>query len=158
MAGTARASAQSAEYAWPVHVRPLPPGDEEVLPQLSAWVGRPALDHEGAARFLANERNHLLVAFEGEQPVGMLLAYELDRRHGDERKIFLYEIDVRDDRRRRGIGRALMERLGDLCRERGYPKAWVLTDEGNPAAMAFYAACGGTREPPDNVMFAFRYE
>src|SRR6266511_2489186 len=44
------------------------------------------------------------LAFGDEEPVGMLLGHELDRRHGDERKMFLYEIDVREDRRRHGIG------------------------------------------------------
>jgi hypothetical protein len=34
----------------------------------------------------------------------------------------------------------------------------VLTDEENPPAMAFYAACGGTRVSPDQVMFAFRFD
>jgi GNAT superfamily N-acetyltransferase len=138
-------------------VRRLGPGDEAVVQALSEWVGRPPLDDEGAESFLANDRNHLLVAFEGEEPVGMLLGHELDRRHGDVRKMFLYEIDVREDRRRRGIGRALMGRFGELCRKRGHPVAWVLTDEENPAAMEFYAACGGERVRPDQVMFSFRF-
>ncbi len=138
-------------------IRRLAPGDERIVQQLSGWVGRPPLDDQGAARFLANERNHLLVAFDDGDPVGMLLAYELDRRHADERKMCLYEIDVREDRRRRGFGRALMDGLEELCRERGYPVAWVLTDEENPPAMAFYASCGGTRVRPDSVMFTFRY-
>lgn len=127
------------------------------MQELSRWVGRPPLDHESAALFLANERNHLLVAFEGDQPVGMLLAHELDRRHADERKMLLYEIDVREDRRRRGIGRALMQSLAEVCRSRGYTQAWVLTDDENPTATAFYAACGGTRVQPDQVMFTFHY-
>ena len=138
-------------------VRRLGPEDEAVLPQLSAWVGRPPLDPRGAREFLANQRNHVLVAFDGDEPVGMLLAHELDRRHGDLRKMLLYEIDVREDRRRRGIGRSLMDRFGGLCRERGYPVAWVLTDDENPGAVAFYAACGGERVRPDQVMFSFRY-
>jgi ribosomal protein S18 acetylase RimI-like enzyme len=139
-------------------VRKLGPGDEAVVQELSRWVDRPPHDDAGAARFLANERNHLLVAFDGKEPVGMVLAHELDRRHGDEWKMLLYEIDVREDRRRRGIGRTLMRRFGELCRERGYPLAWVLTDEENPRAMAFYAACGGERVRPDQVMFTFRAE
>jgi GNAT superfamily N-acetyltransferase len=138
-------------------VRRLGPGDEAVLPQLSAWVGRPPLDSHTAGEFLANPRNHLLVAFDDEEPVGMLLAHELDRRHADPRKMLLYEIDVREDRRRQGIGRALMDRFGRLCRELGYPIAWVLTDDENPGAVAFYAACGGERVRPDQVMFSFRY-
>jgi ribosomal protein S18 acetylase RimI-like enzyme len=87
----------------------------------------------------------------------MLLAHELDRRHGDERKMFLYEIDVRKDRRRRGIGRALMAELRELCVERGHGQAWVLTDDENTGAVAFYAACGGRRVRPDQVMFSFSY-
>jgi ribosomal protein S18 acetylase RimI-like enzyme len=137
-------------------VRRLGPGDEDVLPQLSRWVARPPLAREDAARFLANEQNHLLVAFDGAEPVGMLLAHELDRRHGDERKMFLYEIDVREDRRRRGVGRSLMKAFRELCRRRRCQIGWVLTDEGNAAAMALYAACGGKREPRDSVMFVFR--
>jgi ribosomal protein S18 acetylase RimI-like enzyme len=136
-------------------VRRLAPGDEEVLPELSRWGGRPPLGHDAAAQFLRNERNHLLVAFEGRDAVGMLLAHELDRRHADERKMFLYEIDVLADHRRRGIGRGLMAAFAELCRNRGYVKAWVLTDEENEPAMAFYAACGGTRVRPDQVMFVF---
>jgi ribosomal protein S18 acetylase RimI-like enzyme len=138
-------------------VRRLAPGDERIVQELSRWVGRPPLEDDGAARFLANGRNHLLAAFEGEEPVGMVLGQELDRRHGDEPKMLLYEIDVREDRRRRGIGRALMDAFGEVCRERGYPTAWVLTDEENPPAVAFYAACGGRRVTPDQVMFTFRY-
>jgi GNAT superfamily N-acetyltransferase len=137
-------------------VRRLATGDEAVVQELSRWVDRPPHEDAGAARFLANERNHLLVAFDGDEPVGMVLAHELDRRHGDEPKMFLYEIDVREDRRRSGIGRMLMERFGELCRERGYPLAWVLTDEENPTAMAFYAACGSERAGPEEVMFTFR--
>lgn len=141
-----------------MEVRRLVPGDEEVVRELSRRVGRPPLDREGAARFLANERNHLVVAFESDEPVGMLLGHELDRRHGDARKMFLYEIDVREDRRRQGIGSTLMTRFRELCCERGYPFAWVLTDEENPPAMAFYAACGGERVHPDEVMFTFRFD
>jgi ribosomal protein S18 acetylase RimI-like enzyme len=138
-------------------VRKLGPGDEKILPELSRWAGRPPLDRAAAAQFLANQHNHLLVAFEERDAVGMLLAHELDRRHADERKMFLYEIDVREDHRRRGIGRALMSLFGELCRERGFPVAWVLTDDANPVATAFYAACGGTRVQPDEVMFTFRF-
>jgi GNAT superfamily N-acetyltransferase len=138
-------------------VRRLGPGDETIVQELSAALDRPPLDDRGAARFLANERNHMLVAFEDDEAVGMLLAYELDRRHGDARKMLLYEIDVRAGRRRHGIGRALMERFADLCRECGYLHAWVLTDDENPGAVAFYSACGGRRVQPDQVMFTFDY-
>jgi hypothetical protein len=45
----------------------------------------------------------MLVAFDGERPVGFVLAHELPRRHGDRAKLFVYEIDVAESQRRRGI-------------------------------------------------------
>ena len=60
----------------------------------------------------------MLVAFDGELPVGLVLAHELPRRHGDRSKLFVYEVDVAESHWRRGIGAALLARLAELARER----------------------------------------
>jgi ribosomal protein S18 acetylase RimI-like enzyme len=151
-----------------IAIRRLAPGDEAVVQRLTADNDRfevpgtpprglPVPDEETAARFLADDTNHLLVAFDGAEPVGSLLAYRLLRRHGDEPKMHLYEIGVREDYRRRGIGRRLIEAFGELCRERGARRAFVLTDEANESAMAFYAASGGVRQRTDDVVFFFDF-
>jgi ribosomal protein S18 acetylase RimI-like enzyme len=149
-------------------IRRLRPGDEGVLRTLTADNDRyevpgspprelPVPDRATAARFLRTAGNHVLVAFDGHEQVGFLLAYELLRRHGDEAKMHLYEIGVREDQRRRGIGRRLLEAFADLCRERGARRAFVLTDEANEAAMAFYAEMGGMRRRADDVVFFFDF-
>ncbi|HET7035738.1 MAG TPA: GNAT family N-acetyltransferase [Thermomicrobiaceae bacterium] len=57
---------------------------------------------------------------------------------------FLLEPTVRPDYRRRGIGRALVERAVALARERGLE--WVHVDY-EPELHPFYQTCGFTNTP-----------
>jgi len=66
-----------------------------------------------AIRLLApgdDSRTLMLVPFEGECPVGFVLAHELPRRHGIPAKLFVYEVDVAESHRSRGITSALLAR------------------------------------------------
>jgi ribosomal protein S18 acetylase RimI-like enzyme len=69
----------------------------------------------------------------------------------------VYEIGVIDERRRSGVGRALLDTVRALAVERGVPEGWVLTNESNTTAMAFYAAMGGTRPSLDVAEWDFTY-
>jgi ribosomal protein S18 acetylase RimI-like enzyme len=118
-------------------VRLLAPGDEDVVRELAEYEG-PG-DPEG---LLADVHTLMLVAFDGELPVGFVLAHELPRRHGDRSELFVYEVDVTVTHQRRGIGRAMLARLAELARERGIRIGFVLTDEDNVAANALYRSAG----------------
>jgi aminoglycoside 3-N-acetyltransferase I len=126
------------------------PSDERVVRELATLEG-PG-DPEG---LLADVRTLMLVAFDGERPVGFVLAHELPRRHGDRSKLFVYEVDVIESHRRCGIGSALLGRLAELARERGIRVGFVLTDEDNGAANALYRRVGGTSEA--DVIWMFSY-
>jgi len=121
-------------------IRRLRPGDEAVVRALAEAEPQTAL--------LADDRTTFVVAFDGAEPVGFAFGYELPRRHGRPTIFFVYELDVDERYRRRGIGRRLMEEL-----LRGREEAFVLTDAGNEPAMALYASLGGTRV--DSVMWDF---
>lgn len=121
-------------------IRRLGPGDEHVIRALA--------EDEAQTALLADDRTVFVAAFDGEAPVGFAFGYVLPRRHGRPRMFFVYELDVDERHRRRGIGRRLMEEL--LF---GQEEAFVLTDAGNEAAMALYASLGGTRV--DSVMWDF---
>jgi ribosomal protein S18 acetylase RimI-like enzyme len=69
--------------------------------------------------------------------------------------MFVYEIGVRDDQRRAGVGTALFDELRRICRERGVSRAFVITSASNVPAMAFYGSLGGEREATDDVVFDF---
>jgi ribosomal protein S18 acetylase RimI-like enzyme len=149
-----------------VEIRRLRPGDEEVVRRLSVedahfeQVGvepRLRIPHtlESAREFLAVETNYQLVAFAEDEPVGQLIAYELIRRHGDGRMMLVYEVGVRRDSRRQGVGRGLFDVLRSLCRERGIARAFLITNESNLDAMAFYRSLGARRDHDDDVVLDF---
>jgi GNAT superfamily N-acetyltransferase len=61
-------------------------------------------------------------------------------RHG----IYLEDVYVEPDQRRRGYGRRLLAELAALCVERGYGRLeWSVLDWNAPA-LGFYAALGAT--------------
>ncbi len=135
-----------------IAIRLLAPGDEDVVRRLASYDG-PG-DPEG---LLADPRTLMLVAFDGERPVGFVLAHELPRRHGDRSKLFVYEVDVAQSHRRRGIASALLARLAERARERGIRAGFVLTEADNGPANALYRDAGASTEAV-NVLWEFSYE
>jgi ribosomal-protein-alanine N-acetyltransferase len=133
-----------------VNIRRLAPGDEAVVRELA--------EREPQTELLADERTLLLAAFDGSAPIGFVLAYVLPRRHGEPEHLFVYEIGVREHARRRGVGRALMQHVAELARERGLRDGFLLTNESNAGAMAFYEAIGGVRPNPDDVLWDLRFD
>lgn len=104
-----------------------------------------------AARFLAEPTHHLCIAYEDGEAAGFVSGVETT--HPDKgTEMFLYELGVREGSRRRGIGRALVDALGDLARQRGCRGMWVLTDDDNDAALATYRAVGAGAPSPQVML------
>jgi aminoglycoside 3-N-acetyltransferase I len=133
-------------------IRRLGPGDESVVERL-ATKGPPARVHE----LLADPKTVFVVALDADEPIGFVFGYELIRRHGDPSALFVYEIEVAEEWRRRGVGTALMRELERIAGERGIRTGWVLTNASNEEAMAFYRSLGGERTNDDDVMWDFDY-
>ena len=132
-----------------MEIRELGPGDEALLGRLDFdEPGKAPLPPPAAARFLADPRTHLWVALDGGVPVGMLLAYELLRRRGDETVVEVYELGVAMSHRRRGVATALWDALREALPGR---EAYLLVEEANAAARAFYASVGFA-EPGERVL------
>ena len=97
--------------------------------------------------FLARPGHHLLVA-RGDDGAPLGFVSGVETTHPDKgTELFLYELSVGEDHRRRGIGRALVEALAGLGRELGCHGMWVGTEADNAAALATYRAAGA--EPPE---------
>ncbi|MQY32370.1 hypothetical protein SRB17_03180 [Streptomyces sp. RB17] len=106
---------------------------------------------EWAERFLTTAGHHLLLAYADGGPVGFVSGVETV--HPDKgTEMFLYELEVAEPYRRRGIGRALVERLAVLARERGCYGMWVGVDAGNDVALAAYRSAGGKDDGACTVM------
>ena len=72
--------------------------------------------------------------------------------------MFLYELGVADSHRRRGVGRALVERLATIARSAGCYGMWVATDDSNPAALATYERAGATRDEKAAVILTWSFD
>ena len=118
-------------------VRRLGVGDEQILRVLA--------DREPQTALLADERTVFVAAFDGERPIGFAFGYVLDRRHGEPKIFFVYEVDVDPGYRRRGVATRLFDEMHRFAREQGALESFVLTEPENDAANALYASLGGER-------------
>ena len=129
-------------------------------PQVDRLLGSPDLfdhpaDPAAAAAYLADTANVFLLAIEGRRSVGFLRATALRQPHTRRPQMFLYEIAVAPDCRRRGIARALIEQLLRLCRSRGFEEVFVFTSPHNRPAVRLYRTTGAVTETPADRMFVY---
>jgi ribosomal protein S18 acetylase RimI-like enzyme len=88
---------------------------------------------------------------------GFLYAYELARLEREAPMMFLYSIDVLPERREKGVGKKLIEKLKSVCAGRGFMKMYVITGEENEAAVRLYESVGGKRQAEDDVIFVWEF-
>lgn len=87
----------------------------------------------------------VLVAISGDEVVGGLAAYELEKFEQERSEIYIYDLAVAEPHRRKGIATRLINELKAIARER---KAWVIfvqADQGDLPAIRLYESLG-TRE------------
>jgi ribosomal protein S18 acetylase RimI-like enzyme len=111
---------------------------------------------DATAAFLAEPGHHLLLArLEPDGPdVGFVSGVEMV--HPDKgREMFLYELGVDESARGRGVGRALVQALLDLARDRGCYGAWTATEPDNLGARATYRSAGATEDETVTVVWTF---
>jgi ribosomal protein S18 acetylase RimI-like enzyme len=82
------------------------------------------------------------VAYVDGEPAGFVSGIEVT--HPDKgTEMFLYELAVDEEHRRRGHARALIGALEALARERGCTGMFVFVDDDNEAGRAAYRSAGG---------------
>ncbi len=86
---------------------------------------------------------------------GFVLAYRLQRLDREAAQLFVYEIGVTSQYRHGGIGTSLMGYVRELLAEESLMEAFVLADQGNPAAVRLYHSTGGHVEGAGSVLFVY---
>jgi aminoglycoside 3-N-acetyltransferase I len=138
-----------------VVVRRLGTGDENAAVALVRSFAGKDITPSHAGRFLANPANYLIVAEADGSVIGFALAHALERLKEDSHKLFIYELEVAAEFRRRGVGRALIAHLRQVVERDRMLNAFVLTNHSNSAAVALYRRTGA-REPNGNdLLFVY---
>jgi aminoglycoside 3-N-acetyltransferase I len=92
---------------------------------------------------LSKDDFHVIVALQNHLLIGGLTGYELEMYKEEIKEMFLYEIAVVEDYRKKGVAKALIEFLKQLCVLKGIREMYVGTSVNNTAAMKLYKSTGG---------------
>lgn len=95
---------------------------------------------------LAKEHILVLVALAGEEVLGGLVAYELEKLESERREFYIYDLAVGAEHRRQGIATALIRMLREIAARRGGWVVYVQADYGDDPAIALYEKLGVREE------------
>jgi aminoglycoside 3-N-acetyltransferase I len=140
-----------------VKIQQLSSNDIELMEAVSTMFGEVFDDTDsymsrrpsGAylAKLLGSESFIALAALAGDAVIGGIAAYELAKFEQERSEIYIYDLAVRAEHRRKGVATALIEKLREIAKSRG---AWVIYVQADTAvedepAIALYTKLG-TRE------------
>ena len=91
---------------------------------------------------LANESFIVLVAVADDSVVGGLAAYVLEKFEQERREVYIYDLAVSKQHRRKGIATRLINDLRQIARERGAYVIYVQADRTDDAAIKLYESLG----------------
>jgi aminoglycoside 3-N-acetyltransferase I len=83
-----------------------------------------------------------IVALSGGAVIGGLAAYELEKFERERREIYIYDLAVAEQHRRRGVARGLIGALKAIARARGAYVIYVQADQGDVPAIRLYESLG----------------
>lgn len=93
-------------------------------------------------RLLGQDTFFALAALQGDEVIGALAAYELQKFEQARSEIYIYDLAVRDTHRRQGVATALIRALQQLGQACGAYVIFVQADHGDDPAVALYTKLG----------------
>lgn len=138
-----------------LETRLLRAGEEQVLSKVTPGLFDHSIDPGAASAFLADARHHIAVVLDGDTVVAFASGVHYFHPDKPAPEMFVNEVGVAASHRRRGLGRAVVERLLDAARQAGCREAWVLTEPSNTAAMGLFASVGDGAGARQSVLYGF---
>jgi aminoglycoside 3-N-acetyltransferase I len=104
-------------------------------------------------KLLSNPDFWALAAFVGDEMAGGISAHTLAMTRGEFSEIFVFDIAVRGEYQKQGVGRKLVECLRSLASESDIHEIFVAADNKDEHALDFYNRLGGA--PLASTVFSF---
>lgn len=137
----------------------LAPADRAMAKQLFALMAlvfeepHQVLGDVYLERLLARQDFWAIAAFTDIQLVGGLTAHTLPMTRGESSEILIYDLAVRPEHQRQGVGRRLIAELLHRASAVGIDTVFVPADNDDLHAIDFYRSVGGAPAPV--TMFTF---
>lgn len=112
----------------------LQPGDRELARALFALMAEvfeepcEVLGDRFLDRLLARQDFWALAAFDGDQIIGGVTAHSLPMTRSETAEVFIYDLAVRQDHQRTGVGRHLVAELRHSAAASGIENVFVAAD------------------------------
>jgi aminoglycoside 3-N-acetyltransferase I len=138
----------------------LTAADIEIARQLFLLMARvfggpsEPLSDEYLHRLLSRPDYWTIAGLMDDELVGGLTAYTLPMTRQQVSEIFIYDVAVRSDQQRKGVGRALISTLRDAAAAEGIDEIFVPADNEDEHALDFYRSLGA--DPAAVTFFTFR--
>lgn len=125
-------------------IRKLVPEDAELVHAAADLFDEPPIKQQTEA-FLRSDRDHIWFAYLGQEPVGFVSATTL--LHPDKPPhIFVNELGVDEDYRRRGVATRLMAEAVSFARANKMTPLWLAAEGDDDLANNFYRSLSGPTE------------
>ncbi len=105
-------------------------------------------------KLLGNSEFIALAAVSENKIVGGLTAYVLPLYYSEQSEIFLYDLAVKPEFQRIGIGKGLIRYLKEHCAMNGIKEFFVMAHEEDEFAIDFYHSTGGKGEKVMTFVYA----
>ena len=139
-----------------IHIRRLGVADRELARTTFTMMSHvfeedaAPLSDDYLDRLLAREDVWAFAALVGgsdTDTVGGLVAHTLPMTRDESSEIFIYDLAVRADHQRGGVGRRLVDALRGAAAKIGITVVFVPADDEDQHALDFYRAIGGSPSP-----------
>jgi len=95
---------------------------------------------------LSNPTFIAYVVIQENEVLGGITAYELPMYYSECSEVFIYDLAVKSEFQRKGLGKKLLGTLSEYCINKGIHEIFVSANEEDKEALEFYRACGGKPE------------
>src|SRR5688500_9028868 len=101
---------------------------------------------EHLAKLLSKDTFFVFVEILEGNVVGGLTSYTLQQYYSEKPLVYIYDLAVKTDLQRKGIGKALISAIVKYCREKNMEEVFVQADEADDYAHDFYRSTGAVEE------------
>ncbi|MGB5214318.1 MAG: AAC(3)-I family aminoglycoside N-acetyltransferase [Anderseniella sp.] len=136
----------------PFTIRRLVSGDVDLVRDMLAVFGQAfedvhtytqaQPDQQYLDKLLGSETVVVLIALQGADVVGGLVAYELEKLEQRRSEMYIYDLAVAEQHRRRGVATGLIAQVKTIAAERGAYVIFVPADLQDDPAIQLYTKLG----------------